>query len=346
MPEYVVQTGDSLWRIAQRYKISHWALIYWHPNNREFRAARPQPQLIMPGDKLYVPEPNNAPAVGIDAERFVSRHANQVAAQAKAAKARVKLSGERYRARLSETASKVELHVSRHQETPEQIAQRAGSAAVGLSRAVVVPGAGTVLNRVWKSLKPMKLATGKLLEVKWSDIVDTKGLKADWHSLWVIWLLELSPGSLGKWSEDGTVVEITSQDYISDLRSRSHHKKALQHFKREHPSLGAIKVGASSSLPFSFTGPGTATGEYTALEWFLGSYTTKMSVTAVSAAAREVTLKIVVENESHWESATRTPAVFRKAGSPKYFVADATRKKSLVGGDFTQRFIWSEKLKY
>jgi len=55
MNTYIVKTGDSLSKIAQRYGLKSWQEIYNHPSNAAFRARRPNPNLIHPGDKLTIP---------------------------------------------------------------------------------------------------------------------------------------------------------------------------------------------------------------------------------------------------------------------------------------------------
>ena len=56
MPQYTVVQGDTLSKIAKTNKLANWRKIYDHPDNREFREKRPDPNLIFPGDELFVPE--------------------------------------------------------------------------------------------------------------------------------------------------------------------------------------------------------------------------------------------------------------------------------------------------
>jgi len=56
MPSYVVKQGDTLSLIAKQFKLASWESIYNHPNNAEFKKNRPNPNLIYPGDKLFVPQ--------------------------------------------------------------------------------------------------------------------------------------------------------------------------------------------------------------------------------------------------------------------------------------------------
>lgn len=51
-----VKRGDSLSRIALKYGITAWPILYNHPANEAFRRLRPNPNLIEPGDRVYVPQ--------------------------------------------------------------------------------------------------------------------------------------------------------------------------------------------------------------------------------------------------------------------------------------------------
>lgn len=65
MPTYTVKAGDSLSKIAQAHGISDWRAIYNDPANASFRSARPNPNLIQPGDKIQIPGSSPAsPATG------------------------------------------------------------------------------------------------------------------------------------------------------------------------------------------------------------------------------------------------------------------------------------------
>lgn len=55
MKTYVVKRGDSLSKIAQSHKLRSWQDIYNHPKNSAFRAKRPNPNVIQPGDSLFIP---------------------------------------------------------------------------------------------------------------------------------------------------------------------------------------------------------------------------------------------------------------------------------------------------
>jgi LysM repeat protein len=56
MTTYTVRRGDSLSKIALAHKVRSWKDIYFHPQNKQFRQRRRNPNLIHPGDSLFVPE--------------------------------------------------------------------------------------------------------------------------------------------------------------------------------------------------------------------------------------------------------------------------------------------------
>lgn len=53
---YLVRQGDYLSKISIDQGFSDWRTIYYHPLNEEFRSLRPNPNLLYPGDRLYIPE--------------------------------------------------------------------------------------------------------------------------------------------------------------------------------------------------------------------------------------------------------------------------------------------------
>ena len=53
---YTVQPGDNLTTIARRFRLSSWQQLYNSPDNAGFRAKRPNPNLIFPGDIIMVPD--------------------------------------------------------------------------------------------------------------------------------------------------------------------------------------------------------------------------------------------------------------------------------------------------
>ena len=54
---YTIKKGDWLSKIARRHGLSSWKVIYDHKENEEFRKKRPDPNLIYPGDVIFIPDP-------------------------------------------------------------------------------------------------------------------------------------------------------------------------------------------------------------------------------------------------------------------------------------------------
>jgi N-acetylmuramoyl-L-alanine amidase len=51
-----VKQGECLTSIAAKYGFADWQAIYQHPSNAELRKKRPNPNLLFPGDELFIPE--------------------------------------------------------------------------------------------------------------------------------------------------------------------------------------------------------------------------------------------------------------------------------------------------
>ena len=56
---YRVVQGDYLAKIARKHGFADWRTIYYHEKNTTFREKRKNPDLIYPGDKIYIPDKNN-----------------------------------------------------------------------------------------------------------------------------------------------------------------------------------------------------------------------------------------------------------------------------------------------
>jgi hypothetical protein len=63
MPKnYTVISGDTLTKIAKQHGFDDWRVIYNHPSNAAFKAKRPNPDKIFPGDVIVIPDaPGTAP---------------------------------------------------------------------------------------------------------------------------------------------------------------------------------------------------------------------------------------------------------------------------------------------
>ncbi len=66
--EHIVTQGEHLSSIAQRYGFADYRALYNHPENAELKRNRPDPNVILPGDRVVIPDPR---------ERFVSRPTTQ-----------------------------------------------------------------------------------------------------------------------------------------------------------------------------------------------------------------------------------------------------------------------------
>ena len=55
MPHHTVKPGECLATIGRDHGI-RWQKIYDHPDNAEFRKERPNPHVVNPGDRVFVPE--------------------------------------------------------------------------------------------------------------------------------------------------------------------------------------------------------------------------------------------------------------------------------------------------
>ncbi len=53
---YTIAQGDTLTRIARQHGFLSGQSLYDHPDNAEFRALRPDPNILAPGDVITIPE--------------------------------------------------------------------------------------------------------------------------------------------------------------------------------------------------------------------------------------------------------------------------------------------------
>ncbi|MBN1206561.1 MAG: peptidoglycan-binding protein [Myxococcaceae bacterium] len=56
MPQHVVKAGECLANIAQQYGFADWRTLYSHAQNAALREKRPNPNLLFPGDVVFIPE--------------------------------------------------------------------------------------------------------------------------------------------------------------------------------------------------------------------------------------------------------------------------------------------------
>jgi len=56
MPTYFVKQGDHLFKIAQKHGFADYHTIWDHPKNAELKRKRQNPNVLYPGDRLYIPE--------------------------------------------------------------------------------------------------------------------------------------------------------------------------------------------------------------------------------------------------------------------------------------------------
>ncbi|MEW5979678.1 MAG: peptidoglycan-binding protein [Acidobacteriota bacterium] len=56
MADYTVQQGDYLSKIAHQFGYSDYRVIWDHPQNADLKKKRKNPNILFPGDRLFVPE--------------------------------------------------------------------------------------------------------------------------------------------------------------------------------------------------------------------------------------------------------------------------------------------------
>lgn len=77
--EYTVAQGDCLSSIAAQFGLADWRTIYDHPNNAAHRRRRPDPNLLFPGDRLFIPQEAAVEAAGTDTRHRFRKSAARVA---------------------------------------------------------------------------------------------------------------------------------------------------------------------------------------------------------------------------------------------------------------------------
>ena len=52
---HTVRQGESIPSIAERYGFNDWNVLYQHGENGDLRSLRPDPNVLAPGDKVFIP---------------------------------------------------------------------------------------------------------------------------------------------------------------------------------------------------------------------------------------------------------------------------------------------------
>ena len=60
---HAVQQGECLSSLAAEHNLASWRSIYNRPENAAFRSQCPNPNLIYPGDQVFIPDPKQG---GVD----------------------------------------------------------------------------------------------------------------------------------------------------------------------------------------------------------------------------------------------------------------------------------------
>ena len=55
MPTHTVKQGEHLPKIAEQYKFADYRTIWNHPNNAALKEQRQNPNVLWPGDKVFIP---------------------------------------------------------------------------------------------------------------------------------------------------------------------------------------------------------------------------------------------------------------------------------------------------
>jgi hypothetical protein len=56
MPIHKVLQGECLASIAKQYGFAEWKAVYHHPENKDLRSRRKNPNVLHPGDQVFIPE--------------------------------------------------------------------------------------------------------------------------------------------------------------------------------------------------------------------------------------------------------------------------------------------------
>jgi N-acetylmuramoyl-L-alanine amidase len=56
MPTHTIKQGEHISRIAEQYRFNDYLTIWEHPQNAELKQKRQNPNVLAPGDTLFIPE--------------------------------------------------------------------------------------------------------------------------------------------------------------------------------------------------------------------------------------------------------------------------------------------------
>jgi hypothetical protein len=85
MPTHIVQQGEHLPDIAAQYGFSNYRTLWDHPNNAALKNLRENPNVLLPGDEVFIPERQ----LRVESASTEKRH--RFVAEAQPLKLRVKL---------------------------------------------------------------------------------------------------------------------------------------------------------------------------------------------------------------------------------------------------------------
>ena len=72
MPQYTVKQGDCISSIAEKYGL-FWEQVWDHPDNSQLKEKRKDPNVLNPGDKVFVPDKEEKEASGATEQRHKFR---------------------------------------------------------------------------------------------------------------------------------------------------------------------------------------------------------------------------------------------------------------------------------